>query len=329
MNTKTRPLACFAIALLAALSARGQSADYVYEFAPEVLEPHLRDASRTKFFWAADGVVSNGAVAYFRYKFELPSVPVDASLYYQLDDKGTVYLNGTALLRPGSYGHQFLVAGTNTIAIALTNTVNSSAAIFTLKCFDTKDESNREAIAYVHGDASVKGTVHAPGSGWEQPDFDDSAWPNVKVVGDAFTDPWYSLSYYHVEYYTTPEERERFANGDYDDPSLPPGLEREPDPVARIVYRGNGPFVELNGRLHEPIFNICQVGDPYNESAIVRLSKAGFDIVQLNFFADDFYKGEGQPYDFSKVDAAVRRLMELDPGAYVVISPRFTMKSWA
>ena len=35
MHTTTRPLALFAIALLAALSARGQATDYVYEFAPE------------------------------------------------------------------------------------------------------------------------------------------------------------------------------------------------------------------------------------------------------------------------------------------------------
>ena len=191
MKTTTRSIVRSAIALLAALAARGSAQDYVYEFAPEVLVPHLRNASQSKLFWAADGVVSNGAVAYFRYKFELPSVPVDASLYYYFDDKGTVYLNGHPLLRPGSYAYPFLVAGTNTIAIAMTNTVSSTAALFTLKCFDSRDESTRQAIAYVHSDASGKGTVDTPASGWEQPGFDDSAWPGVKILGDAFTDPWY------------------------------------------------------------------------------------------------------------------------------------------
>ena len=294
---------------------------YVYEFAPEALEPHLRDASQSKLFWAADGVVSNGATAYFRYKFELPSVPVDA-----FDDKGTVYLNGHPLLRPGSYAYQFLVAGTNTIAIAMTNTVSSTAALFTLKCFDSRDESTRQAIAYVHSDASGKGTVDTPASGWEQPGFDDSAWPGVKILGDAFTDPWYG--HFDINYHTTPEERERFAAGDYDDPSLPPGLEQEPDPVTRIVYRGHSPFVEINGRLHAPDFNICQTGDPYNESAIVRLAREGFDIVQLNFLAENFCRSDGS-YDFSSVDKMVRRLLEINPDAYVAISPRFMMQSWA
>ncbi len=298
---------------------------YVYEFAPEALEPHLRDASQSKLFWAADGVVSNGAAAYFRYKFELPSVPVDASLYYYFDDKGTVYLNGHPLLRPGSYAYQFLVAGTNTIAIAMTNTVSSTAALFTLKCFDSRDESTRQAIAYVHSDASGKGTVDTPASGWEQPGFDDSAWPGVKILGDAFTDPWYG--HFDINYHTTPEERERFAAGDYDDPSLPPGLEQEPDPVARIVYRGHSPFVEINGRLHAPDFNICQTGDPYNESAIVRLARQGFDIVQLNFLAENFCRSDGS-YDFSSVDKMVRRLLEINQDAYVAISPRFMMQFW-
>ena len=72
MKTTTRSIVRSAIALLAALSARSSAQDYVYEFAPEVLVPHLRNASQSKLFWAADGVVSNGAVAYFRYKFELP-----------------------------------------------------------------------------------------------------------------------------------------------------------------------------------------------------------------------------------------------------------------
>ena len=317
-----RAIAVSTIALV--LSVFGDD-PYVYEFAPEVLEPHLRDASQSKLFWAADGVVSNGAVAYFRYKFELPSVPVDASLYYYFDDKGTVYLNGHPLLRPGSYAYQFLVAGTNTIAIAMTNTVSSTAALFTLKCFDSRDESTRQAIAYVHSDASGKGTVDTPASGWEQPGFNDSAWPGVKILGDAFTDPWYG--HFDINYHTTPEERERFAAGDYADPSLPPGLEQEPDPVARIVYRGNSPFVELNGQLHAPDFNICQTGDPYNESAIVRLAREGFDIVQLNFLAENFCRSDGS-YDFSSVDKMVRRLLEINPDAYVAISPRFMMQFW-
>ncbi len=337
MNTTNRSIVLGAVALACASPAFAQApaagdGDYVYEFAPEVLEPHLRDASQAKFFWAADGVVSNGATAYFRFKFDLDDLEnetKDISLYYHLDDKGTVYLNGHPLLRPGNwcYDNDCFVLGENTIAIALTNTTSGSAAIFSVKCFDSRNANDRRVLSFIPGDATVKGTVNTPPAGWEQPGFDDSAWPNVKVVGDAFTEPWYGLGYYYVDYYTTPEERERFAAGDYADPSLPPGLEQEPDPVARIVYRGHSPFVEINGRLHDPVFNICQTGDYYNESAIVRLARQGFDIVQLNFLAETFCKSDGS-YDFSKVDDMVRRLLEISPDAYVVLSPRFMMQFW-
>ena len=111
--------------------------------------------------------------------------------------------------------------------------------------------------------------------------------------------------------------------------ALPARLEREPDPVARIVYRGHRPFIELNGNLMDPLVEICKIGDPYNESAIVKCAQAGFKIVQLNFFVDDLYKGEGVPCDFSPIGAAVWRVLRLDPNAYVVISPRFIMRQWA
>ncbi len=106
-------------------------------------------------------------------------------------------------------------------------------------------------------------------------------------------------------------------------------LEREPDPVARVVYRGHRPFIELNGHLMDPLVNICRVGDPYNERAIVNCSQVGFKIVQLNFFVDDLYKGEGVPCDFSTIGTAVWRLLRLDPNAYVILSPRFIMRQWA
>lgn len=119
------------------------------------------------------------------------------------------------------------------------------------------------------------------------------------------------------------EEREAHAN------ALIAQLEREPDPIARVAYRGHRPFIELNGNLMDPLVNICKVGDPYNESAIVKCSQAGFKIVQLNFFVDDLYKGEGVPCDFSSIGAAVWRLLRLDPNAYVILSPRFIMRQWA
>ena len=309
------------------LSAFGDDS-YVYEFAPEVLGLPMGEASASKFVWAADGEPTNGGVSYYRHTFTLPEKPSRAMLSRCLDDSGEVYVNGHAL-----EGHRtvttYLTTGENTIAVSLTNATSVSAALYLLEC-----DYSSGVTSYVHSCTSAVGTVNTPANGWEQPGFNDSAWPHVVVVGDALTEPWASryAGESRIGLCLTPEDKARIEAAQGPSQAFEEswaGLEQEPDPVTRIVYRGNSPFVELNGELHEPIFNICSVGDSYNESAIVRLSKVGFDIVHLNFRADEFYKGEGRPYDFSSVSNKVRRLLELNPNAYVVISPRFQMQSWA
>ena len=308
------------------LSAFGDD-PYVYEFAPEVAGIPAGEASASKFIWAADGNATNGGVSYYRHTFTLDAKPSKAMLSKCLDDSGEAYVNGHACA-----GHRtvtsYLIAGENTIAISLTNATSVSAALYLLECTYASG-----ATSYVHSCAAVKGTVHAPASGWEQPGFNDSAWPLVSVVGDALTEPWASrfAGDTRIGLCLTPEDKARIAAAQGPSQAFASawaGLEHEPNPVARIVYRGNSPFVELNGSLHAPDFNICQAGDLYNESAIVRLSKVGFDIVQVNFFAENFCRSDGS-YNFSSVSNMVRRVLEINPSAYVVISPRFMMKAWA
>ncbi len=326
MENIKRTVAVFAVPLC--LAAFGGDSGYVYEFAPEVVGIENGEASASKFIWAADGEPANGGVSYYRHTFTLASKPSKAMLSRCLDDSGEVFVNGHSL-GPRRTVTTYLAAGSNTIAISLTNATSVSAALYLLEC-----NYSSGATSYVHSCTSAVGTVHAPASGWEQPGFNDSAWPHVVVAGDALTEPYATrfAGDSRIGLCLTPEDKARIAAAQGPSQAFAEAwarLEQEPDPVARIVYRGNSPFVELNGDLHEPVFNICPVGDPYNESAIVRLSRAGFDIVHLNFRADDFYKGEGRPYDFSSVSNKVRRLLELNPNAYVVISPRFQMQSWA
>ena len=299
---------------------------YVYEFAPEVVGIPAGEASASKFVWASDGQPTDGGVSYYRHTFTLDAKPSKAMLSKCLDDSGETYVNGHAC-----EGHRtvtsYLQAGQNTIAVVLTNATSVSAAMYLLECTYSSG-----ATSYVHSCTSVMGTVHAPAAGWEQPNFNDSAWPHVTVVGDALTEPWASRysGESRIGLCLTPEDKARIAAAQGVSQAFETawaGLEQEPDPVARIVYRGHSPYVEINGKLHDPIFNICQAGDSYNESAIVRLSKVGFDIVQVNFFAENFCRSDGS-YNFSSISNMVRRVLEINPSAYVVISPRFTMQGW-
>ena len=112
-------------------------------------------------------------------------------------------------------------------------------------------------------------------------------------------------------------------------PALPPGLEREPNPVARVVYRGHRPFIEINGTLHEPLVNICSAGDPYRDSAIIRCAQAGFGIVQVGSGAERYYRGDDRPCEFTGLDESVRRVLKLNPKAYLMLGIRFGMIDWA
>lgn len=307
--------------------------DYSYEFAPEVFVPHIRKASKSLFVHAADGEVVAGGVAYFRFKFNLETLPslTKSSLYFHLgySSGATVYVNGYGYKNNGSKCCEHMVVGENTIAIVMTNQSAKAGMTFTLKCRDAAGTD----LYSIHCTESVKGTVKTPSAGWELPGFDDSSWPTVKVLGDAFAEPWYTEgSWYYtdqVKNITTQAERVNFEAGNYVDPSLPAGLADEPEPVARVVYRGSSPYIELNGELREPLLNICQVGDNYNESAIVRCAKAGFDIVQLNFRIDELFDNATETCNFAPIEKAVRRLLELNPNARVMFSLRFTMRQWA
>ena len=106
-------------------SAFGGTSDYQYEFAPEIFVPHIRKASKSLFVHAADGEVVAGGVAYFRFKFNLETLPslAKSSLYFHLGytTGGTVYVNGYGYENNGSKCCEHMVAGENTIAIVMTN----------------------------------------------------------------------------------------------------------------------------------------------------------------------------------------------------------------
>lgn len=331
MKTTTRLVfgLLLASAALSAFSAFADSSQYA--FAPEVSAPHFCGTSASKFFHAADGAVTEGGVAYFRFKFDLKSLPslTKSSLYFYFgSSRGIVYVNGYGYSNNGSKCCEHLVEGENTITIAMTNQSVGAGMIFTLKC---RDASGTDLYS-IHSDETGRGTVKTPPSGWNQPGFDDSSWPNVRILGDAFSVPWFDSSWYRTSQVwniTIPADRTNFETGKYLDPSLLEELAAEPDPVASVVYSGNSPFIRLNGELRAPLLNICQVGDPYNESAVVRCEQAGLDIVQLNFYAEDFYQGDDVACDFSLLDARVRRLLELNPKAYVMVSLRFSLSDWA
>ena len=314
-NAIDRTLACLALSMTLGSA-------FAYEFASGVAVIPEGTASRSKLVWAADGVATNGIVSYYRHTFDLPAKPAKATLDAYLDDSGTVYVNGSEA-KPGSDVAPLLASGRNTIAVRLENKFAASAAMYLVAC-----ENADGGRSYVHSDGSAKGTVAPQAQGWEMPDFDDSAWPRAKVCGDVLAKPW---SLYHDlrRRFATPEEYARLKDAEESARSLPDGLAGEPEPVARVVYRGSRPMIEINGRLHDAAVNICEGGDPYRDSAIVRCAQAGFGIVEVKAVAESCGREEEGPFDFTRVDESVRRILHLSPDSYLVLGIRFGRMQWA
>lgn len=293
-----------------------------FEFEPRAVVIPEGEASASKLVWAGDGVATNGIVSYYRQKFNLAALPSKAFLDTYLDDAGTVFVNGRNVLPKGDIA-PFLMLGENVLAIRLENVRGSSAALYLVSCADATGRS-----FYLHSDGTLKGTVRPQPQGWERSGFDDSAWPKVEVLGDVLKNPW---AHYHdlKHRFTTPEEDARLRKVESDARTLPAGIESEPEPSARVVYRGPKPMVEINGKLHEPCFNLSGGGDPWRDSAVIRCARAGFEIVQASINSQQYDKGEGRPCDFTRLDEAVRRILHVEPNAYLMTSIKLGLREWA
>jgi alpha-L-rhamnosidase len=155
--------------------------------------------SGAHWIWFAEGdprVSAPAAHRYFRSSFAVAAGTVsDAQLVVTGDDTVDVWLNGTPLaaspratdswrralfvdLRPA------LVAGVNTIAVAARNTSASPAGLLARGKVVTAGGTTD----FTTGAGWRAGQT--PAKGWEQPGFDDSAWPAAADLGVYGVGPW-------------------------------------------------------------------------------------------------------------------------------------------
>ena len=98
---------------------------------------------------------------------------------------GQVY-DLTKLLRPGK----------NVLAFEVYNAVGVGGLLATGSI-----RVRGGAVYRIRSDPSFRASRTAP-KGWDQPGFDDSSWPNARVVGSAFSAPWFQ----HPAFDVTPAE---------------------------------------------------------------------------------------------------------------------------
>ena len=290
-----------------------------FEFEPDAIVIPSGQASKSQWLWDSKSNPTNGCRAYFRKTFRVESKPRKASIDVFFDDSGDMYVNGEK--KPLGDITDALKSGENTLAFRLVNGHGSSAINFLLSGEDAEGKA-----FYVHSDEGVKVTRDAA-PGWEKPDFDDSGWNAVKLLGDVLANPW-ALHFDIRGRMATAAERKRIADAEAAAHTLPPGLDKEPPMDAKIVYDGPSPKIIVNGKKMAPCWNMCGTGDPYRDTAAIRAGRTGFKFQHIWTGTDVICPKEGHPYDFSRLDSAVRRALHLQNDVYVIIALRLDLKKW-
>jgi alpha-L-rhamnosidase len=157
--------------------------------------------SEAHWIWYPEGdphVSAPAAYRYFRKNFSVSSGAVsDAQLVITGDDTVDVWLNGTPLAGSPRTTDAWktalyvdlqaaLVAGTNTIAIAVHNTTAGPAGLLGHLHVVTAGGATDLVT-----DASWK-AGNSVNAGWEQPAFNDSSWPASTDLGPYGVSPWLS-----------------------------------------------------------------------------------------------------------------------------------------
>jgi alpha-L-rhamnosidase len=151
--------------------------------------PGTANLAGASWIWYPEGdptVSAPAATRYFRRTFTLGAV-ARTTLVVTGDDTADVWVNGTKVSSSRRAADSWkrattvdvtawLRTGSNTVALAATNTTTGPAGVIA-------------KLDPVVTDASWKASTTAPG-GWEQPSFDDSGWPAAKSLAAYGSGPW-------------------------------------------------------------------------------------------------------------------------------------------
>ena len=109
---------------------------------------------------------------------------------------------------------------------------------------------------------------------------------------------------------------------------LPAGLATEPEPDVRVIYEGNLPFFSINGKKYDAELVMEYIDDEnrWSPDAIAHFRDAGSHIFRTR--TGTWHLPDGGPYDFSLLDTQARRLLAVDPDAYIELIIRFEMPAF-
>ncbi|KAJ7243896.1 hypothetical protein B0H12DRAFT_1129912 [Mycena haematopus] len=171
-------------------------------------DPPVLDLVHTQWIWTdvvpASGTLPVGSRVFRRTFTPAPGqVPGVATIIITADNEYTLYVNGvtigsgTSWKTAQKYTVNFASAPTEVVlAVLATNTASSVAGVLVAMEINMVPSGrvNCTAGAFILSDAGWKSTKSAIPTGWEQPGFDDSAWPAAVAEATYPAAPWNTVT---------------------------------------------------------------------------------------------------------------------------------------
>ncbi|MFF7158010.1 family 78 glycoside hydrolase catalytic domain [Streptomyces sp. NPDC008139] len=166
-------------------------------------KPATTTLTGADWIWYPEGKPADSAPAatrYFRRTVDLPTNATVTAAPFELtaDDSFVLYVNGKEIARSPQVSNSWSTAtvtdiaadlrpGRNVIAVQAVNTFPGPAGVIGKLHIDGSAGVPPDLVT----DAAWKASDTAP-TGWQQPDFDDAAWPAALEAAHYGDAPWYS-----------------------------------------------------------------------------------------------------------------------------------------
>ena len=299
------------------------------------LDPFKDPVSKARWLWFQAPKVTPSTSAYYRMTVTVNEPVAHAWIYTIFDDGGDAYFNGKPLRevplpQPNAPvpTHRFEPAnwkvGTNSFSFSVKNGEAMGGMILrgevTLK-------SGKVLKLYSTGNTFKASSK--PEQNWRSVAFDDSGWSPAMELGDANIQPWKTAS--AVMNFFLDEEDERSFNERLVKSTDTSFLKNEPDWKAKVVWNNDAAGIAVNGKPEAPMLFLIG-GNPWIPNVahdVVEGGKNGVKFMEYQIGNGKFMIGPGK-YDFSSMDADIRRILVLNPDVALFVACRFDLVGkWA
>ncbi|MBR7137935.1 MAG: hypothetical protein IKD44_00160 [Lentisphaeria bacterium] len=284
---------------------------------------HPVPSSKSRWVWAADKPVKDGAVARFRLQFDLPAPVKSAVIHINYDDSGFLLVNGsraagTSIIH-GTWKYdiaKLVKKGKNLLAVQVKNGRGAAGMLL----LGTITLVNGKTI-YLHSSSDLKSVTDSADTQWYMPHFDDSKWQKSLELGDVIAPPW--IIYRNLQpYFYTAAEFKAYQKRSLRSMALPAALGKEKLPEISITPREGMPRIKVGNEYLWPIFDLTGGGgNVYSDSWILRHNKLGIKIFQISLQEENFLMPDGT-LSFERLDRGARRLIHLAPDAMILLQFR-------